>query len=466
MSRFKANSSLPNSESKKLLNRLLKKIEEVDFRQLIIDRGGTTDRISNKQYQVCAIDHLLKIAKENRWGLTCSSEFIFIYNGEYWVKVDNDEFQMFLGKAAAKMGVPIIEAKYYLFQEQLMKQFFAIAHLSSYTRDRNRVLVNLKNGTFEVSQEGNSLKDFDRQDFLTYQLPFSYRPDATAPMFKAYLDQVLPEKELQNVLAEYMGYVFARELKLEKCLLLYGSGANGKSVFFEIACALLGEENVSNFSLSNLAQENNRPFIANKLLNYGSEIRANIESDIFKQLVSGEPIQARLKHGNSIVIKDYARLMFNCNELPPNVEHSEAYFRRFLIVPFNVTIPENERNPELAKSIIENELSGVFNWVIAGVDRLIKNKGFTQSETVSNSIKQYKQESDSVYLFMTEGVYGKSDKFNLLKFIYDDYKVVCKDNGCMPLNKRNFQKRLERLGYTSSRRGSGVGYFIGRTSQW
>ena len=103
--------------------------------------------------------------------------------------------------------------------------------------------------------------------------------------------------------------------KLEKCLLLFGAGANGKSVLFEVINSLLGSNNISNLSLGNLKEEHNRALIKNKLLNYGSEIRGNIEADIFKQLVSGEPIQARLKYGNTFIMRNYAKLAFNTRPL-------------------------------------------------------------------------------------------------------------------------------------------------------
>lgn len=104
---------------------------------------------------------------------------------------------------------------------------------------------NLANGTFVVTAGSQYLKGFDRKDFLTYQLPFELDETKEAPLFSQYLDKVLPDKNLQMILAEFIGYVFVRHntLKLEKSLILYGSGANGKSVFFDIITALLGPNN-------------------------------------------------------------------------------------------------------------------------------------------------------------------------------------------------------------------------------
>ncbi len=159
-----------------------------------------------------------------------------MYNGNFWSEIDKETIQKFLGDAAEAMGVPRFTARFYLFKEKLFKQFLSDAFLPTPEISKGKVLINLMNGTFEVSPKGTKLRSFDPSDFITYQLQFEYEPAATAPLFKAYLDRVLPDQDSQRVLGEYLGYVFIKHeskvLKLEKVLLLYGSGANGKSVFF------------------------------------------------------------------------------------------------------------------------------------------------------------------------------------------------------------------------------------------
>jgi putative DNA primase/helicase len=283
-------------------------------------------------------------------------------------------------------------------------------------------------------------------------LPFEYDETATCPMFQNYLDEVLPEKELQNIVAEFFGYIFTKGLKMEKALLLYGGGANGKSVIFDTINALLGEENISNFSLSNLLEEHNRALIAYKLLNYGSEINATRTRDEFKNLVSNEPIQARLKYGNSFTMTNYAKLAFNCNELPRDFDHSNAYFRRLLIIPFRVTIPENKQDKTFADKIIAQELAGVFNWIIDGLKRLLKTEKFTESQIARDTLEAYKQESDSVACFVAENSYKPSaTDYVLLKNLYADYRTFCLEDGASALKKTNFKHRLESNGYTVER---------------
>ncbi len=454
------NNTHETPSAKELLAMIMAQIETIDFNELLELKDGG-DKPKQKHYIVAIIEKILAIAIQNDWGLCRQYDFIYVYNGQYWQQIDKYELKFFLGQAAEKMGYNKMESRYYEFQDKLYKQFLAASIFSIPETPQNKVLINLKNGTAEITTKGLKLRDFDRHDFLTYQLPFEYKPDAKSPIFDRFIKQVLPDVELQNVAAEFFGYIFTKHLKLEKCLLFYGGGANGKSVFFEVINALVGEDNITNFSLGNLKEEHNRALIQNKLLNYGSEIRGNIEADVFKQLVSGEPIQARLKYGNAFIMRNYAKLAFNCNSLPNDVEQTNAYFRRFIIVPFDVTIPEEEQNPYLANQIISNELAGVFNWMLLGLNRLLKNNNFSPCERIKKEVNTYKTQSDSVYLFLEDTDYHPSnERAESLKVIYREYKIFCSTDGYRPISNRKFAKRLRDIGYFLERRTQGMVIFI------
>ncbi|MCH8535543.1 MAG: phage/plasmid primase, P4 family [Flavobacteriaceae bacterium] len=409
-------------------------------------------KLSQKHLLILTIENVLQNAESKRWGLCKNNDFIYLYNGTFWNDIDKETFQKFLGEASEKMGVAKFDARYFQFREKLFKQFLATAYLPTPETDKDKVLINLINGTFEISQKNTILRPFKRSDFLTYQLPFEYNPKATAPKFKAYLDKVLPDVERQRVLAEYLGFVFIKHgsnaLKEEKALILYGTGANGKSVFFEIVNALLGAQNISSYSLQSLTDDKGyqRAKLANTLVNYGSEINGKLEASIFKQLVSGEPVDARLPYGQPFILKQYAKLIFNCNELPKDVEHTNAYFRRFLIIPFDVTISPKEQDKNLHTKIIESELSGVFNWVLEGLNRLLEQKKFSKCDAAQNAVEQYKLESNSVQMFLSENNYKpNAENEILIKDLYQSYKGFCVEDGMTPFKKSNFIKQLRTL---------------------
>ena len=249
--------------------------------------------------------------------------------------------------------------------------------------------------------------------------------------------------------------------------MLYGTGANGKSVFFEVVNALLGANNVSSYSLQSLTNENGyyRAMIANKIVNYASEINGKLETAIFKQLVSGEPVEARLPYGEPMTITKYAKLIFNCNELPKDVEQTNAYFRRFLIIPFDKTIPEQQQDKELSKKIIDSELSGVFNWVLQGLNRLLIQKKFTNSEAVNNQLEQYKKRSDSVLMFLEDENFEQSNTdTQQLKQLYALYNIYCSECGYHKVSSKTFADRLRNAGYCLERKNYGLIVYIKKQS--
>lgn len=448
-----------------ILDLLIEQIEPVDFREeaLFVDEK---DRLGKKHYVVICIEIILAKANSNKWGICKNHDFCYLYNGAYWQLLDDDKMQSFLGTAALKMGVEKFDAKHFVFKRDLYKQFLCDATLPRPQGKQGVVLINMLNGTFEITPEMQSLRPHHREDFITYLLPFSYDPLATSPLFQGYLDKVQPDKERQDILAEYLAYLFVptTTLKLEKALLLYGTGANGKSVFFEIVNALLGEENVSSFSLQTLTDiERGGPYrakIANKLVNYASEINGKLETSIFKAMVSGEPIEAKALYSQPFQITNYAKLIFNCNQLPKEVEQTNAFFRRFLIVPFDVTIPDEDQDRQLPQKIIQTELSGVFNWVMSGLQRLMLQKRFTHSDAVKMQLEQYKKQSDSVQMFLEDEGYKKSINPTPLKDCFDSYRAYCTDYGYHAGSLKTFSERLKNKGFLTERKSAGMVVFI------
>jgi putative DNA primase/helicase len=436
----------------KVLESILSKSGELTEKQQTefnsLDNKLKSSKLTKNHYLILCIEQLLKIAIANKWGLCKKKGFIYLYNGCYWNEIDKERLQFFLGNVALQMGVEKFKGKIHTFKDELFKQFLADAYLPTPKSKNNSILINLQNGTFEITPKSRKLRGFEQKDFITHQLPFEFDPEATAPLFQKYLDQVLPDPDKQKVFAEYCGYIFIKPsvLKLEKMLILYGTGANGKSVFFEILNALLGSENISNYSLQSLTDEKgyHRAKIAHKLVNYASEISSKMDINVFKALSSGEKIEARLPYGDPFEIVGYAKLIFNCNELPKDVEHTNAYFRRFLIIGFDVTIPESQQDKQLPQKIIKNELSGVFNWILKGLDRVLEQKNFSKCEAIDNARSDYEKQSDSVQLFINElGFKTSTTEFVLISVIYLQYKSFCFDDGYRPVGKIKFVQRLK-----------------------
>ena len=268
-------------------------IEAVKAIQKQIDRCKPTQ----KHFIVYGIDHLLNLCRANQWQLAAQHGRVYVYNGAFWQAVNEGDLKQFLGQALEKMGVRFVEAKFFRFRDDLTKQFYTSAHLPAPDRDRGTVAINLKNGTLTVGPDGVQLREFRAADFLTYQLVFDYDPAATAPKWRAFLEDVQPDPEAQQVLAEAAALAFipSSVLKLEKIPVLFGSGSNGKSVFQDTFRAVLGNENVSGHSLKLLtSNENARADLQDRSINISSEIGGIAASDTITLLASGEPDSAKI----------------------------------------------------------------------------------------------------------------------------------------------------------------------------
>ncbi len=446
---------------KDILTRLLNEIRPVDFRELI--ELPKDEDLKQKHFLFGIVKNLLQIAERKQWSLCKVYDFIYVFNGAFWKQCAKEEMKSFLTTAAVKMGLKEYDARHYEFSEKLFKQFLSDAQLPTPEVDADKILINLRNGTFEFTSAGWKLRDFNPKDFKTYQLPFEYDANAKCPLFEQYLLKALPDESSRMVMQEFSGFIFT-SLNLEKCLVLTGPGGNGKSVFFNILNALIGKDNVLNYSLGQFAHEYSRAKLVNILLNYSSEKGFDLHPDTFKALVSGEPLQARSPYGQPFTIYNKVKFIINCNELPREVESTQAYFRRFLIVPFDTKITDAEKDIDLADKIIDAELPGVFNWLLAGLDRIIAQKDFTKCDRADMALAEFRKQSDSVQLFIEEIHLEPSATLReALTDLYGSYKEFCKEDNYKPLGKNRFSQRLERKGFVKTRLNKGdTGFYVER----
>lgn len=350
----------------------------------------------------------------------------------------------------------------------MLKQF-QIAGLRFFELEEStHVKINFKNGTLHIQGNGElDFRDHNLEDGLRYMLNFDYLPGVEAPVFKEYLNRVLPNQCKQLPLAEFIGYAFS-DLKLEKCLVLYGIGSNGKSVFFDIIIALMGVENISNFSLQSLTDNTGytRANLSGKLLNYASELSSKMNTSFFKMLVSGEPIEARQIYGRPFLLRQVPRLIFNTNELPFDIEQNDGFYRRFMLIHFDQTITEQEMDPELARKIIAAELPGVFNWVLEGLQRISTDKQFSPCDAVSKALVEFREDHDPIRLFLSE-IQAEPRNIDVSKFklktLHGRFVDFCKEFGYYSCNLQKFSKRIQAVGYTVERissHGHDVGIFF------
>jgi putative DNA primase/helicase len=442
---------------------LLANIEAVDLKQVCESLGwiGKEDEYpKQKHIKVAIVDTLIKTAQKHNWHIIHDAGFFYIFNGGFWVPLLDSEVKQLLKDAAVKMSYTEIECRDVTFVDKLFQQ----AVQDGFFTERNytkQSIINLKNGSLVLNEDGVKLKPFDYRDFLTHQLDFAYQPGVMNQIFETYLKEVLPNKNTRKTLQQVAGYLFIKGLKMEKVFFLFGTGANGKSVFFEVLNGVIGSDNISNYSLESLTDEKgyHRAMIKDKIVNYGTDIRlTKIDAGMFKTMASGEPIEARLPYKEPFMMTDYAKLIFNVNKMDSaNIEHTHGFYRRLLIIPFSKTIAEEDQDKDLHTKILANR-AGVLNWIITGAEQVIKSRNIFISDECEQFKLKFIKETDSVAMFeenfletMRNSIY-----FKTVADAYAEYKTYCQDAGhSKPLGRNNFVSRMETLGFEKTHKETG-----------
>ena len=371
-----------------------------------------------------------------------SNQRMLIYTGSHWETVDSQQWMDFVDLCAERCGVPESIRVNHVFMKALYEGVGY--NLSKYRRcvmPEGEVWINVRNGTLVVRSDGSVLlRDHRKDDLFTHTLDYVYDAQAECPQWQQFLDRVLPETEAQQLLAEFVGYCLMKHHRLEKMLWLYGQGQNGKSVTLEVVEALLGSMNVSYLSLADLTNDDvKRAGFEGKMLNISTESGRDVNPNILKQLTSGERVTVKRLYVDPRETNDYGKVLAAFNDLP-RAENTFGYFRRLLILAYQVTIPQEEVDRRLADKL-KTELPGILNWILQALPGLMTRGEFTQSQNCEQALERYRLMSDNVLLFANE-MCEPYEYTNNGQEIYTAYRNYCLESSLKPNGKQKFYERL------------------------
>ena len=252
------------------------------------------------------------------------------------------------------------------------------------------------------------------------------------------LDEIV-KGQLIRVIQQIFGVSItgiATKLSTPICFVLYGPTAtNGKSQILELIRSLLPKDACSSIPPADLGKEQYLIELVGKMANLSDELSgANaIRSDKLKAVVTGDTVSGKRVYKPVCSFKPNAIHIFATNVLP-NFKGGvdEGINRRVKVIPFDRTIPADERVPRIAEKIVLKEKNQLFNFAIKGAIDVIENEGFLIPDLVEQSTAQWFEDSDSILYWCKENhlhdLLDKSKKLSLTE-AYSAFKKHMEEIG-------------------------------------
>lgn len=308
-------------------------------------------------------------------------------------------------------------------------------------------VVNVRNGL--LRWRDLDLSPHTPQHYSTIQIPVTYDPAARCPEIHRFFTAYSPSAEFMY---ELLGLLLIPYVGFRRAFLFTGPSGTGKSTALNLISALLGSDNISSRSLHLLSEDKFASAdLQGKLANVYPDLDARgvDRSDAFKVLVGAESwVPAERKFGPAYKFPPTARLIFSANETPGSRDQTDAWYERWVVVPFERKAPrpgEAGYDPDITRKLTApQELSGLLNESLRGLKRLMDRRGFEPPASVVQAGEEYRVSHDTVKAFAQPGegvTYLPHARVGRTE-LYEGYTLFCQRQGQRPVSQAKFTRRF------------------------
>lgn len=256
---------------------------------------------------------------------------------------------------------------------------------------------------------------------------------AKAPNFEKFMNDVfVNDEDTIYFLQEFFGYVLQASQRANAFLVIVGPGANGKSVLVSILAHLVGNINVSAVPFEGL----NGPFalqpMLGKKVNIATENLPEISNSAkLKSITSGDEISINRKNLPEITSKLGVKLVFVLNDEPLFRDNSYGLVRRLFLIRMGKILKKNEQDPYLIGKL-QAESSGILNWSLEGLNRLIANDfRFTTSKSMEDAKDKILSKTSPVASFIEQVVVLSNGNVMKCREVHDCFLLWCASKNIM-----------------------------------
>jgi putative DNA primase/helicase len=313
-------------------------------------------------------------------------------------------------------------------------------------------MLNCENGTLDLRT--GVLRDHDPADLITKIAPVRYDPGAEAEAFDAFLDRILPKEEMRSFVRRLVGYSSFGVVREDLLVILHGKGDNGKTTLTDAVRHCLGDYAIS-VDPEILMARKFEGHSTERMDLFGKrfvscqetgEGRRLAEARV-KAMTSRDPIRGRRMREDSWEFEPSHTTFLSTNHKPEIRGTDHAIWRRLKLVPFDVKIPEAEKDRKLPETLRE-QMPGILAWIVRGCREYLAG-GLGEPEEVRDATAAYRSDMDIVGRFVAERCVVKEGASAKFADLWSEFVRWCEDANEAPGKKPGFGTRLTEQGYES-----------------
>lgn len=327
--------------------------------------------------------------------------------------------------------------------------------------DANNWIFNVRNGTLDL--RSGQLRAHQKADLCTKIANVDFDTKAKCPTWISFLTRILNgDPELIAYVQRLAGSCLSGEVLENAFYVLYGTGSNGKSTFIEVLAGIFGDY-ATTVPASALMEQKNQS-IPNDVAKLKGARMANaaeskatehLDEAKIKNMTGREAITARFLHKEFFDFTPQYTLTLSTNHKPIITGTDNGVWRRVNMVPFTVTIPDEEINPNLYAELM-SEAAGILNWVIEGC-MVWQKSGVGECEAVNEATQEYRDDMDALKEFIDERCIAYKTAEVGLHVIFGEYLEWCDTaNVKHTFGKQKFTAKLIERGFNKKRKNDGT----------
>ena len=244
--------------------------------------------------------------------------------------------------------------------------------------------------------------------------------------------------------------------------ILHGKGRNGKSIFVETIAEILGDysNNMQAKSLmvkkndnvnTDIARLSKARFVTSSEPNEGFRF----DEGLIKQITGGDKVTARFLYAEEFEYTPKFKIWVSTNHKPIIRGTDDGIWRRLVLIPFEVQIPEEKVDKDLKYKLLR-EAPAILNWMTEGAYMWMR-EGLEMPEKLKNAGQSYRTEMDVIEQFIQEEcirIEGGRAKGSRL---YDLYKKWADENSTYKMDNKKFGQKMKEK-FKSKKMNDGINY--------